>query len=449
MSPEQGSPRRELEKRAGLLRRLLPVMIGLTVLAVVVNVCWWFSKPSLEPLPIVATDRMTPRIRMLIQEATAQVMRHNDSAAAWGDLGAIYFVHTMTPEAAACFRNAERLDPADYRWPYLLGISVLNTDGEQALDCYRRSAQRCGNKAHVQLRLAEALIDKGELEEAAVQVESVLGHAPSNPRVQFAKARLLLAQGDLEQAKSWAMRSAAAAPDKRTPHLLVAQLCRRTQDAAGEERALKALEKFADDFTAWEDPDTAALYPLRQDGTARLARAEDLAKSGQTATLKETLSEIATGSDGAAATSQLAWILDQEGNYRASEALLRHQLLRFPNDERLHFQLGVVGFLQEKYPEAEAAFRRVVELKPDFVDAWYNLGLTLLKLEKPGDARVAFAAAVRLSPSKAVARINLAELLLADGRYKEAREHLEAAIKVAPEEKLARELLQRAKAGGK
>ncbi len=431
------------------MRRLVPVLFGLTVLAVAVNVYWWFSMPSLEPLPVVATDRMTPRIRELIQTATAEVMRQDHSAVAWGDLGAVYFVHSMMPEAVACFRNAEVLDPVDYRWPYLLGICLLNTDREESLDCYRRSAQRCGQKAHVQLRLAEALIDRSELEEAAMQVESVLSYAPSNPRVQFAKARLLLAQGDLEQAKSWAIRSAAAAPDKRTPHLLVAQLCRRTRDTAGETRALKALEKIADDFTAWEDPDTAALYPLRQDGTARLARAEDLAKSGQTASLKETLSEIATGSDGAAATSQLAWILDQEGNFRESEGLLRQQLLRFPKDERLHFQFGVVCFLQERNPEAEAAFRRVVELKPDFVDAWYNLGLTFVKLNKPSDARDAFAVAVRLSPSKAVIRISLAELLLAEGKEEEACEHLEAAIKVAPMEQEARDMLARIKAGQK
>ena len=111
--------------------------------------------------------------------------------------------------------------------------------------------------------------------------------------------------------------------------------------------------------------------------------------------------------------------------------------------------LGGTCFLQEKYPEAEAEYRRVIELKPDNVDAWYNLGLALLKLGKPGDAREAFATTVRISPSRVFARINLAELLLAEGKQEEALEHLEAAIKLAPEEQQARELLVRAQTGGK
>jgi len=77
------------------------------------------------------------------------------------------------------------------------------------------------------------------------------------------------------------------------------------------------------------------------------------------------------------------------------------------------------------------------------------LGLTLVKLEKPGEAREAFATTVRISPSRVFARVNLADLLLADGKTAEAIVHIEAAVKLAPEDQQTRELLARAKAGGK
>ena len=392
---------------------------------------------------------MDPEVRNLIEGASAKVAIDNRSAAAWGDLGAVFFVHDFEAPAQVCFRNAERLDPGDYRWSYLLGVSLIYTDGDQSLAAYRRAAERCGERAHVQLRLVEALIERGELEDAVAQLDKVLAHAPANPRAQFAKARLLLAQGKLEEAKSWAERSVADAAGKRAPHLLLAQLCRRTHDAQGEARALAALQQIPDGFTPWEDPDIVAMGSLRQDRATRLAKAGGGSQSGNSESGKAMQYEMATRSDGSTAAVELARTFIREGENRQAEALLREQLRGSPNDERLHMLLGGTCFLQEKYPEAEAEYRRVIELKPDNVDAWYNLGLALLKLGKPGDAREAFATTVRISPSRVFARINLAELLLAEGKQEEALEHLEAAIKLAPEEQQARELLVRAQTGGK
>ena len=115
----------------------------------------------------------------------------------------------------------------------------------------------------------------------------------------------------------------------------------------------------------------------------------------------------------------------------------------------LRFLFGGVYYQQKKYSEAEAEYRRVIELKPDNVDAWFNLGLSLLKLGKPTEARDAFATTIRISPSRVSARINLAELLLAEGKNEQAIEHLEAAIKLAPKEQQVRDLLARAKAARK
>jgi tetratricopeptide (TPR) repeat protein len=427
---------------------MLVVLLGLIFLAAGVNVAFWFCQPALEPLPSVATEQLEARVRELLDGAAANVAMDNRSAAAWGDLGAACFAHNFEPQAQVCFRNAERLAPGDYRWPYLLGVSLIYTDGDQMLAAYRRAAERCGERAHVQLRLVETLLERGELEEADGYIQLVLAHSPSHSRAQFAQARLLLARGKLVEAKSWAERSAAGAADKRAPHLLLAHLCRRTNDLPGEAKAVAALEQIPDGFSSWDDPDVADVLDLSQDRATRLARAEKLAESGETAA-KETLSELMEGADGSSAAARLARAFNREGKSGQAEALLRHQLPGSPNDERLHFQLGVACFQLGNYPDAAAEFRRVVELKPDFVDAWYNLGLALLKLDRPSDARVAFAATVRLRPSRFLARIKLAELLLADGKREEAKEHLEAALKLAPEERQARELLARIKAGGK
>jgi tetratricopeptide (TPR) repeat protein len=423
----------------------LAALLGLVLLAVGANVVWWVNKPALEPLPAVPTGKMDEEVRNRIGNASFNLGLHVRDASAWGDLGAIFFVHGFEAQSQVCFRNAERLDPGDYRWPYLLAVSLIYTDADEMIAAYQRAALRCGRQAHVRLRLAEALLDRGELDEADVQVQRVLADSPSNHRAQLAKARVLFAQGDFAEARTWAERSADGS-GKRAPYLLLAQLCRRLRDAEGEAKAVAALQKIPDGFTPWDDPDITA---LRKDRATRVATPENLTQSGDAAMAMGILREIAVKSDAPSAATSLAGPLIQEDKLSDAEALLSSQLSTSPSDERLRFLFGGVYYQQKKYSEAEAEYRRVIELKPDNVDAWFNLGLSLLKLGKPTEARDAFATTIRISPSRVSARINLAELLLAEGKNEQAIEHLEAAIKLAPKEQQVRDLLARAKAARK
>jgi tetratricopeptide (TPR) repeat protein len=416
---DTATARKALSSR--LVRRLVPVLLGLAGLALVVNLYWWYHRPRLEPLPAVESESLEPPVQAMIQVATAGVHANDFSAIAWGNLGAVLRANDLGAQAEVCYRNAERLDGADYRWPYLLGVSLAPTDAEQALACFRRAAERSGNKPHVQLRLAEMLIERRLHAEAAKLVEKVLSFAPSNPRGQLAQARLLFADGKMDEAKSWVEKSAAGAPDRRAPHLFFAQLCRRTGDQEGEARELAILEKIPDGMTPWEDPDVADVLALRQDRAPR---------------------------DGSAAL-QLARAHYDRKQYSAAETAVRAVLREFPGDERLHFELGLACFQQRKYQDAAQEFSRTIELKSDHVEAHYNLGHALLKLAKREESRAAFAAAVRLQPSHAFARINLADLLWQAGETTAAREQGEIAVRLAPQDRRARELLEKIRGGNR
>jgi Flp pilus assembly protein TadD len=231
-----------------------------------------------------------------------------------------------------------------------------------------------------------------------------------NPRAQLAQARLLFVEGKLEEARSWAEKSAAGAADRRAPHVFLAQLCRRAGDEEAAARELAVLAEIPDGITPWEDPDVADLLALRQEA---VTPALDVAKH-----------------------------YSQQRNFAAAAAALRTALTKSPADERLHFELGIACFRQQQFDEAASAFRSATELKADHVDAYYNLGHALLKLGRERQAQDAFATAVKLRPSHAFARINLADLLLQSGQTSAAREHLEVAVKLAPEEQRVQELLR-------
>jgi len=418
-------------------------VVPVVLVFLALGVTWWLQKPTLEPLPRLPMDDFQPEVRKLIEETSSRVAQSLRSSAAWGELGAVYLSHSLESPAQVCFHNAELLNSENYRWPYLLSLSMMHTDEEKAISALRRAVQRCGDQTHVKLRLVETLLDRGEFEEAAAQITKVMEHASANPRAQFAVARLLLVQGKIDEAKSWAERSAETAANKRSPHLLVAHLCRRTNDAAGEAKALATLAQIPDGITRWEDPDVIAMNSLRQDQEARLSRAEQLTQSKNAAQGNGLLFEMAMANDGSSAAAKLAQAFNREGKFRQAESVLRQRLPASPTDERLHFQLAVSCFQQQKYAEAEVEFRRVIELKPDYFYAWHNLGLVLVKLDKAADARAALATAIRINPSEVSSRINLAELLLADERHDEAREHLEAVLKLAPDHPQALELLSR------
>jgi tetratricopeptide (TPR) repeat protein len=96
-----------------------------------------------------------------------------------------------------------------------------------------------------------------------------------------------------------------------------------------------------------------------------------------------------------AAQSMMAGKLDQ------AESDLETVLKTNPNEYRVLNMLGMVKAQQQRNPEAEAIFKRVIRQKPDFVSAHVNLGLLYLQTSRIDDAVPQFQEALRLAPGRA------------------------------------------------
>ena len=70
---------------------------------------------------------------------------------------------------------------------------------------------------------------------------------------------------------------------------------------------------------------------------------------------------------------------------------------------------------QERFDEAEACYRQVLRLAPDYVPALINLGYALQTSGQRSAAGLAYERAVAMAPHLAEARVNLAELQLETG----------------------------------
>ena len=87
--------------------------------------------------------------------------------------------------------------------------------------------------------------------------------------------------------------------------------------------------------------------------------------------------------------------------------------------------LGVVRGRQQRYGEAEALFRRVLQLNPTSIVASRNLAGALLAQEKADDAIRQYNQAIQLNPQDSDLKIEVAKLNLERGNFAGALSTLE------------------------
>jgi Flp pilus assembly protein TadD len=112
-------------------------------------------------------------------------------------------------------------------------------------------------------------------------------------------------------------------------------------------------------------------------------------------------------------------------------------LSRQPDNPALWFFLGFVLEGQQQYSKAEAAYRKAIDLKPDFAEAHVNLGAALRGRGKHREAEAAYRKAIVLKPDLAKAHYNLSVALLDRQSNVEAEAAARKAIDLKPDDALA------------
>jgi tetratricopeptide (TPR) repeat protein len=161
---------------------------------------------------------------------------------------------------------------------------------------------------------ATFLLDKGDVAKALAELQAVVTRAPDNPVSRYNLGRAHAARGEFEQARQQFAKAIELRPDYVMARLALAQL----QVTRGEfDAALKTAE--------------AILAIDRGNVNARLV--ESAALMGQK-------------------------------KFGDSRAMLDSMLKQFPGSPDVMFQLGVVNLAENKFKEAEDAFRRAYQLNP-------------------------------------------------------------------------------------
>ncbi len=137
--------------------------------------------------------------------------------------------------------------------------------------------------------------------------------------------------------------------------------------------------------------------------------------------------------------------LARQGKVEEAKKHYEKALELFPDYAEAQNNLGNLLLSQNKMDEAIALFRKAIENSPENASFRNNLGTALARRQMVAEATAEFQEAVRLAPDYAEARVNLANALLATGKPDEAITQLNEALRLKPGYKPALQTLQRAR----
>jgi tetratricopeptide (TPR) repeat protein len=105
------------------------------------------------------------------------------------------------------------------------------------------------------------------------------------------------------------------------------------------------------------------------------------------------------------------------GDLESGEKTLWSILSSEPTNQEALTMLGIVRGRERRYAEAEALFRRVLQLNPKSIVASRNLAGALLAQDKPDDAIQQYNQTIQLSPQDSDLKIEVAKLDLGRGNF--------------------------------
>ena len=179
-------------------RRLLLASLLIALVGGLGYFTWrWYTTPTVPEVFIDPTD--IPFVEA-VEQAQAEVRRLPRSGKAWGKLGMVLGANGLGKEARECYLNAQRFDPTDPRWSYLLAIGLRQANRpDEAIVLFRRSLaveQASHHRPTALFQLSLALIDDGKLDEAETELAELAALGPDAPQCRYLQGLIALARGD-------------------------------------------------------------------------------------------------------------------------------------------------------------------------------------------------------------------------------------------------------------
>jgi tetratricopeptide (TPR) repeat protein len=433
---------------------------------------WWSHRTTATPPPPLPGEISEDEVRQAVEEARRQVLADPNSAAAWGRLGMVFLANSIEGESDQCFAEAARLDPTDPRWPYARGRIAIKRDADHALPYLRQAAAAAAAgpwskyRAAIRLQLAEALLERNEVDEAAGLFQAELNNPEYRLRAANGLGLVALARGDDRAAAEYLAVARASPVVRRQATAQLAALAR----GRGDQAAAAAYEAEATAIPTgsvpptWPDPFIGEVADLRVGRLGRKQLAKELEEQGRYAELAELFLRQTRDDPTPEAYAHAGLNFARMEDFDRAIPLLREAVRLGPDSALAQYHLALALFsraekenarspgsaqAREGFGEAADHARRAAELKPGHGLAYLFWGLALKQLGRPGEAVDPLRKGVAARPEEFELQLALGEVLAATGRGAEAKTYLENARRLDPKDPRPGQALERLKTTGR
>jgi tetratricopeptide (TPR) repeat protein len=360
-------------------------------------------RPSLDAVEVAVRQQITEQI-----DSTETVIFDPDSpdserGSALGDLGRLYLAYDFLTPAESCYKQAEKLDPQSFQWPYYLGF-LLQTRGafEPASAALNRALDLRPDDLATLLRLAEVEHALSRTESARQRFERALAVAP-----EAAKAHQGLGVLALEA------------------NALHYPLGRAYSALGRDEEARAHLEIRGNRDVSFPDPLVAAIDAAAVGSALHLTRgAMALAEGRPAAALAEYRLALEVDPGNSTARVEYGLLLAASGDLDGAEKEVRAALDRRFNSSAAHEALGRILEAKGHHDQAVAQYREAIALAPQSRTAHLLLASALLGQGRDAEAEAEYDQVLELDPGSLEGRLGRARARLDQGHLAPAEDDL-------------------------
>lgn len=289
------------------------------------------------------------------------VQAHPDDYAAHFNLALANTLTGKDEEAVAGYRRVLELKPGLYEAQLNLGMVLLRRkQAREAVPPLQAAADNKPKEFRPRLYLADALFDSGEFAPAAQAYQAALGLNEKSAPAELGLARCEIRANHLKEAETHFRKAAELDPALKSASLELAPLYEKSGQKA---EAIAVYKQFPDNIAARE----------------RLG--ELLLETGQVAEAIPHLEWAVQKSPTAANRLALAQAYRKNHQPDKEMPLLELAMAADPSNLDLRLAYGRELRDQRKFADAAREFSRVVQARPESVEAWNELCAMLISLE--------------------------------------------------------------------
>ena len=387
------------------------------------------AQPKAPPaLPRLAPETFPAASREAISRQYKEALARPNDAAAVGALGRLLQAWEQWDAAHAAYVRAHALAPAVLDWPYLDAIVLQRLVRQrEAVDALRQALSVNAEYLPARLRVAEVLLEAGDLQESRKLFEPLVAVPATEPAALVGLGRIAAAEGRHEDAVRAFERAVGLFPELGAAYYGLARSYRALGRTADAERAVSQHAQFGARWPRLDDPVLGSVVAVREDARATLQRGISLSAAGDVAgAIEAHTTALARDPSLVQAHVNLVGLYGRARDWAKAEEHYRTAVAKGFNNAEMHYDYAVVLGLQGQWDGAEAAYRKALEVNPLHVQSRNNLGQILERRRDFDGALAEYRQALEAQPTFRLARFNLGRMLLVKGDSRQAIAAFEA-----------------------